>query len=118
MRQGRLCWEFRGRFLKPPGKRMDSQTYSMLESSKPCFSQVFHSLPNSEFSEFKCTRTLGSSELGPSFGFHTGSVCRYIAAAVEAAAKSLQTCPALYDPMDSSPPGSSVPEILQARILE
>ena len=35
-----------------------------------------------------------------------------------AAPKSLQLCPTLCDPIDSSPPGSSVPEILQARILE
>ena len=33
-------------------------------------------------------------------------------------AKSLQLCPTLCDPMDSSPPGSSVRGILQARILE
>ena len=33
-------------------------------------------------------------------------------------AKSLQSCPALFDPMDCSPPGSSVHGILQARILE
>ena len=35
-----------------------------------------------------------------------------------AAAKSLQSCLILCDPMDGSPPGSSVPGILQARILE
>ena len=35
-----------------------------------------------------------------------------------APAKSLQLCPTLCDPIDGSPPGSSVPEILQARILE
>ena len=35
-----------------------------------------------------------------------------------AAAKSLQSYPTLCDPVDSSPPGSSVPGILQARILE
>jgi len=40
----------------------------------------------------------------------------YTAAA--ATAKSLQSCPTLCDPIDSSPPGSPVPEILQARILE
>ena len=34
------------------------------------------------------------------------------------AAKSLQSCPTLCDPIDGSPPGSSVPRILQARILE
>ena len=35
-----------------------------------------------------------------------------------AAAKSLQSCPTLCDPIDSSPPGSAVPGILQARTLE
>ena len=35
-----------------------------------------------------------------------------------AAAKSLQSCPTLCDPTDSSPPGSPVPGILQARTLE
>ena len=35
-----------------------------------------------------------------------------------AAAKSLQSCPTLYDPVDGSPPGSSVPGILQGSILE
>ena len=35
-----------------------------------------------------------------------------------AAAKSLQSCLALCDPIDSSPPGSTVPGILQARTLE
>ena len=32
------------------------------------------------------------------------------------AAKSLQSCPTLCDPIDSSPPGSPVPGILQARV--
>ena len=35
-----------------------------------------------------------------------------------APAKSLQSCPTLCDPIDGSPPVSSVPGILQARILE
>ena len=35
-----------------------------------------------------------------------------------AAAKSLQSCPTLCDPIDSSPPGSAIPGILQARTLE
>ena len=39
-------------------------------------------------------------------------------AAAAAAAKSLQSCLTLCDPIDSSPPGSSVPGLLQARILE
>ena len=35
-----------------------------------------------------------------------------------AAAQSFQSCPTLCDPVDGSPPGSPVPEILQARTLE
>ena len=38
--------------------------------------------------------------------------------AAAAAAKSLQSCPTLCDPMDCSPPGSSVHGIFQARTLE
>ena len=48
-------------------------------------------------------------------------ICRIIvgsAAAATAAAKSLQSCPTLCDPIDGSPPGYSVPGILQERILE
>ena len=41
-------------------------------------------------------------------------VCVYI----YAAAKSLQSCPTLCDPIDGSPPGSPIPGILQARTLE
>ena len=35
-----------------------------------------------------------------------------------AAAKSIQSCPTLCDPIDGSPPGSPVPGILEARTLE
>ena len=42
----------------------------------------------------------------------------FINLAAAAAAKSLQSCPTLCDPIDRSPPDSSVPGILQARILE
>ena len=38
--------------------------------------------------------------------------------AAAAAAKSLQLCPTLCDPIDGSPPGSPVPGILEARTLE
>ena len=44
------------------------------------------------------------------------SLC--IAAAAAAAAASLKSCPTLCDPIDSSPPGSAVPGILQAKTLE
>ena len=46
----------------------------------------------------------------------TESLARQAAAA--AAAKSLQSCPTLCDPIDGSPPGSAVPGIFQARTLE
>ena len=38
--------------------------------------------------------------------------------AAAAAAKSLQSCPTLCDPIDGSPPGSPIPGILQKRTLE
>ena len=46
----------------------------------------------------------------------TGKTIALTAAA--AAAKSLQSCPTLCDPIDGSPRGSPVPGILQARVLE
>ena len=47
------------------------------------------------------------------------SICMNITVvAAAAAAKSLQSCPTLCDPIDGSPPGSPVPGILQARTLE
>ena len=45
-------------------------------------------------------------------------ICEHAAAGAAAAAKSLQSCPTLCDPIDGSPPGSLVPGILQARTLE
>ena len=45
------------------------------------------------------------------------NISKYAAAAA-AAAKSLQSCLTLCDPIDSSPPGCPVPGILQARTLE
>ena len=42
----------------------------------------------------------------------------WVTDAAAAAAKLLQSCPTLCDPIDSSPPGSPVPGILQARTLE
>ena len=51
-----------------------------------------------------------NSEMSSAFGV--------AAAAAAAAAASLQSCPALCDPIDSRPPGSPIPGILQARTLE
>ena len=49
-------------------------------------------------------------------GKPTVSIISMVAAA--AAAKSIQSCPTLCDPIDGSPPGSAIPGILQARTLE
>jgi len=45
------------------------------------------------------------------------SICKDMITATAAAAKSLQSCPTLCDPIDGSPPGSPVPGIFQARTL-
>ena len=47
--------------------------------------------------------------------FYGNGIFSQVAAA---AAKSLQLCPTLCNPIDGSPPGSPVPGILQARTLE
>ena len=51
-----------------------------------------------------------------SISFYPSSIC--IPSAAAAAAKSLQSCPTLCNPIDGSPPGSDIPEILQARTLK
>ena len=51
------------------------------------------------------------------FGFEVLEPC-CTAAAAAPAAKSLQSCPTLCDPIDGSPPGSSIYGIFQARTLE
>ena len=57
-----------------------------------------------------------STGLTPSLGIMIGTWSR--PHRWTAAAKSRQSCPTLCDPIDSSPPGFPVPEILQARTLE
>ena len=59
----------------------------------------------------------GSSQ--PRDRTHVSKVWEYISLKYgNAAAKLLQSCLTLCDPIDSSPPGSSIPGILQARTLE
>ena len=50
--------------------------------------------------------------------FQTGPIVSFLAQRLTAAAKSLQSCPTLCDPIDCSPPDSPVPRVLQARTLE
>ena len=58
----------------------------------------------------------GLSKLG--CGFTNDTLRIHSIAAAAAAAKSLQSCPTLCNPIDGSPPGSSIPGIIQARTLE
>ena len=53
-------------------------------------------------------------------GKYTGVGCHFLLQCMEVKSKSevTQLCPTLYDPMDCSPPGSSVHGIFQARVLE
>ena len=51
-------------------------------------------------------------------GWFTDALPTIVMFAATAAAKLLQSCPTLCDPIDGSPPGSAVPGILQARTLE
>ena len=80
-------------------------------------------IPCSHFSKFfvpgpkqgaRGTETIGWRMELPLWERHTVETDKYAAAA----AKSLQSCLTLYDPIDGSPPGSPVPGILQARTLE
>ena len=77
-------------------------------------SAYFKSTPftNHSFSWRRCNLSRGKVTSGAILG------CVSYAAAAAAAAKSLQSCPTLYDPRGGSPPGSPVPGILQARTLE
>ena len=66
---------------------------------------------------------LSCSEMGVSLDSHLPSPLLFLLVYnihlfAATAAKSLQSCPTPCDPMDSSPPGSPVPGILQARTLE
>ena len=49
---------------------------------------------------------------------HHSNILKPFISSAAAAAKSLQSCPTLCNPIDGSPPGSAVPGILLARTLE
>ena len=95
-------------------------------------SRSIHIVPNGKISSFSMTEECSivrvcvcayifyiNSFMGTSL-FYTLTVINNatINIWVLAAAKSLQSCPSLCDPIDGSPPGPAVPGILQARTLE
>ena len=82
----------------------NAEEYTFFSSAHGTFSRIHHILCHkSNFSKFKKTEIVSSifSNLNTA----------------AAAAKSLQSCPTVCDPIDGSPLGSSLPGILQARNL-
>ena len=61
--------------------------------------------------------TLSHPSISSQSTWFSSLLSRSFPLAAAAAAKSLQSCPTLYDPIDGSPTGSSVPWILQAAAL-
>ena len=70
------------------------------------------------YRDFLCESNSADFLSYQSGSFVKGKVFNFITAAAAAAAKLLQSCPTLWDPIDGSPTGSPVPAILQARTLE
>ena len=89
-------------------------TYIIATSKRACFS-IFSSMWDYCFPDFIFSIKLFVLSLLICRMLHTHT--HHILAAAAAAAKSLQSCPTLCNPIDSSPPGSPVPGILQARTL-
>ena len=80
-----------------------------ISSSVIPLSSRFQSFPASGSFQISRLFTSGGQSIGVSASFLPINT---------AAAKSLQSCPTLCNPIDSSPPGSAIPGILQARTLE
>ena len=88
--------------------------YSLPAGSKRGFVSNSHHEILVELLEVKLKKVWGLPYDWHSLKFLTLTLA-YIAAAA-AAAKSLQSCPTLWDPIDGNPPGSAVPGILQASL--
>ena len=92
---------------------LGSSAHGIIQARVLEWRAIFYSRVSSQPSDWTCMYCIGwqvdSLPLGP-----PGKPFNCIAAA----AKSLQSCPTLCDPIDGSPPGSPVPGILQTRTLE
>ena len=88
--------------------------------SLPCSS--VHGISQARILAISFSRGFPALEVGFFTTEPPGNCSQYftvtLSVAAAAATKSLQSCPILCDPIDSSPPGSTTPGILQARALE
>ena len=86
---------------------LSSSVHGIFQARIPEWVAISYSRGSSQLRDQTCVSSIGRQIL-----YHW-TTCR-----AAAAAKSLQSCPTLCDPIDGSPTGSPVPGILQARILE
>ena len=115
-----------------PGLPVLSPTTGVHSNSHPSSRWCHPAISSSVIPFSSCPQSLPASESFPMSQFFTwGGPSTGVSALASflpknsqdwspffAAAKSLQSCPTLCDPIDGSPPGSPVPGILQARTLE
>ena len=99
-----------------PGKNIGVSCHSLLQGIFPTqglnlhllhYRQILYRATGKHFKLWNSTLIAWKDRVGSYRGEDTA-----------AAAKSLQSCPTLCDPIDGSPPGSTIPGILQARTLE
>ena len=104
--------------LSSPTQGHGSEKCQVLTTGSPgkCLSYLFH-FPISDYFWFSDFIFVLKVEGIGIYILHI-KLCVYVYIYICAAAKSLQSCPTLCDPIDGSPPGSTVPGILQARTLE
>ena len=135
-----LCWSSCEEILHFQGKRNPSKTvgvargHQRADTLKPYSqktSQSNHTRTTALSNSMKLSHACGATQDGWvmversdrmwSTGEGNGKPLQYSCLEnpmTSTAAKSLQSCPTLCDPIDGSPPGSPVPGILQARVLE
>ena len=101
-----------------PGKNTGVACHFLLQYVKVKLLSLVRLLATPRTAAHQAPPFMGFSRQEYWSGFPLPSPTWKTAAAVAAAAKSLQSCPTLCDPRDGSPPGSPVPGILQARTLE
>ena len=113
-------WLHESQHARPP---CPSPTPGVYSNSCPSSWWCQPAISSSVVPTFSCPQSLPASESFPmsqlfTWGGQSTGVSALASHAAAAAAKLLQLCPTLCNPIDGSPPGSPVPGIRQARILE